>query len=389
MSQEGVNVAEINEIIKKTISILNMNRGQIYKILEDLREQHQQYEQELVNVREEIETVTQESISLEKEDGFMRKRLSEVFKQFTASGEEEAKATYEKASEVRFRFMVKVNREKELRERMRFLEAELVKSAEKIVNAEKVVSQISIALGYLDGDIQQVFDGADKNPEMSIGVKILEAQENERKRIARDIHDGPAQHVANAVMQADICKKIFQRDIEEGFKELTELKGNMEYALKEVRNIIFDLRPMSLDDLGLHQTVQLLVNSFEKETGIAFKSDIKPVYDEVEPIIQVAVYRVMQEILNNVKKHSKAKHVMVRLDFGSEYLLLVISDDGIGFNVEETLNQVKTKGGNYGLMGLIDRVEQLQGEIRIESTVGKGTVFKVTLPVSREIVRNG
>jgi len=109
---------------------------------------------------------------------------------------------------------------------------------------------------------------------------------------------------------------------------------------------------------------------------------------EVESIIQVAVFRIIQEIFNNIKKHSKAKHVEVKLDFGTKYLRLIISDDGIGFDVEETLKKVKTKGTSYGLIGILDRVNQLQGKIQIESSMGKGSVYNVLLPVNREVIRD-
>ena len=122
--------------------------------------------------------------------------------------------------------------------------------------------------------------------------------------------------------------------------------------------------------------------------NIDIKLILKPMQTEIESIIQVAVFRIVQEIFNNIKKHSKANHVEVKLDFGTKYLRLIISDDGIGFNVEETLKRVKTKGTSYGLIGILDRVTQLQGKIHIESTTGAGCVYNVVLPVNREVLRD-
>jgi len=223
---------------------------------------------------------------------------------------------------------------------------------------------------------------------MFIGIKILEAQENERKRISRDIHDGPAQHIANIIMKADICKKIIQNDLNEGLKELSDLKESVKVALKEVRSIIFDLRPMSLDDLGLNKTIEQTVKAISEDFNIDINLKLKPMESEVEPIIQVAVFRIVQEIFNNIKKHSKATHVQVKLDFGTKYLRLLISDDGIGFDVNETLKKVKTKGTSYGLIGILDRVNQLQGQIHIEASPGAGSVYSVVLPVNREVIRD-
>lgn len=227
-----------------------------------------------------------------------------------------------------------------------------------------------------------------KNSEMFMGIKILEAQENERKRVARDIHDGPAQHMSNIVMKVDICKMIITKDLQKGLEELDDLKDSVKVALKEVRGIIFDLRPMSLDDLGLNQTIQETVKPITQESGIDIDLRLKNVKSEIEPIIQVAVYRIIQEVFNNIKKHSKASHAEVRLDFGTKYLILIISDNGVGFDVEETLKRVKTKGASYGLIGIFDRVNQLQGEIDIKSSLGKGTVYNVRLPINREVMKD-
>jgi two-component system, NarL family, sensor histidine kinase DegS len=325
---------------------------------------------------------------LEKQDKDMRKKLVEVSKNFKIYTENDIKCTYDMASDIRIKYFTKQNEEKTVKARRSQLEIVLKKYMGNIEGAEKIVNQISIALGYLEGDVLSLLDGTDKNSEMFMGIKILEAQENERKRIARDIHDGPAQHMANVIMKVDICKKVIEKDLEEGFKELTDLKESVKLALKDVRSIIFDLRPMSLDDLGLNETIKQMVETITGESNIEINIRLKPIKEEIESIIQVAVYRIIQEVFNNIKKHSKAKHAEIKLDFGIKYLMLIISDDGFGFNVEETLKRVKVKGTSYGLIGIFDRVNQLQGEINIKSSMGTGTVYNVKLPINREVIKD-
>lgn len=388
MAINGINVDDINSIIKKTIGAIDSSRNQILQIAENLRSEHEKLNMELDNIRTEIGDVIEEVDKLEKQDKMMRMRLAEVSKNFYVYSESEVKSVYEKTSDIRMKYFAKESEEKALRLRRDRLELDLKKSLINIVSAEKVINQVGIAMGYLDSGILTALEGMDKNSEMFVGIKILEAQENERNRIARDIHDGPAQHMANVVMKVDICNKVILKDIGEGLKELADLRESARAALRGVRNIIFDLRPMSLDDLGLNETLQEVVKTITQETGIKIVLRLKPLKDEIESIIQVAVYRIIQEAFNNIKKHSKAKHVIVKLDFGTQYLMLIISDDGIGFDVNETLNRVKTKGSSYGLIGMFDRVDQLQGEINIESTHGKGTMYKVRLPVNREVIKN-
>ncbi|MGH4119672.1 sensor histidine kinase [Clostridium sp.] len=388
MNNSNIDIGHINDIIKKIIKQISNSREQILEIVDNARLEYENLKTEIVVIRRDIDKVINEVDALEVQDKLMRKKLVEVSKKFNSFNEDEIRSVYENASEIRVKFIMKQNEEKQFRVRRDTLEIALKKSVKNIDNSEKVVNQISIAMGYLEGDILSVLEGADKSSEMFIGIKILEAQENERKRISRDIHDGPAQHIANIIMKTDICSRIIQKDLNAGLKELVDLKESVKVALKEVRSIIFDLRPMSLDDLGLNKTIEQAVKSVSEDFKIDIKLKLKPMQTEVESIIQVAVFRIIQEIFNNIKKHSKAKHVDVKLDYGTKYLRLLISDDGIGFDVDETLKRVKTKGNSYGLIGILDRVKQLQGEIHIESSSGAGSVYNVVLPVNREVIKD-
>ncbi len=383
-----VDISLISEINKKIIGEIDSSREQILDIIDSIRNEQESLKMQLIHIKNETARVINEVDELEKNDKMMRKRLAQVSSEFHKYTEKDIKEVYEKASDIKVKFYTKKNEEKILREKRTQLEVALKKSMKNIENAEKIVSQISIALGYLEGDMYLALGEKDKNSEMFLGIKILEAQEDERRRIARDIHDGPAQHMANAVMKVDICDMVIQKDLKEGLKELASLKESVKIALKEVRNIIFDLRPMSLDDLGLNDTLQEMIESMTRESQMDIKLTLKPIKEEIEPIIQVAVYRIIQEVFNNIKKHSKAKHAEVKLDFGTQYITLVISDDGIGFNVEETLKHVKTKASSYGLIGIFDRVHQLLGKIEIKSSQGIGTTYSVKLPINGEVIRD-
>lgn len=388
MNNIDLDVSVMNKIIKNTIENIGSSRDQILKIVDNIRIDQEKLTLELDKIRNDIAIVIDEVYELEIVDKANRRRLAEVSSNFNKYNESDIKNAYEKASDIRLKLFTKKAEEKSLRDRRDSLEIFLKKSIRNIEDGEKIINHISIAMSFLERDILSALEEADKNSEMFIGIKILEAQENERKRIARDIHDGPAQHMANVVMKVDICKMVIQRDLEEGLKELADLKESVKVALKEVRGIIFDLRPMSLDDLGLSETIKQTLNTISKESNIDIKMILKPVSTEIEPIIQVAVYRIIQEIFNNIRKHSKAKSADVKLDFGTKYLKLIINDDGIGFNVEETLKRVKTKGASYGLIGILDRVNQLQGKIQIKSSEGAGTNYTVKLPINREVIKD-
>ncbi|CDF58763.1 sensor histidine kinase [Thermobrachium celere] len=388
MIRKNTDISEINNIIKKIIEQITSSKEMIVNIIDNIKKEEAEFIFELKELKEKIVLTIKEVDELEALDKRMRQKLADVSSRFDKYSEGEIKDVYDKAYEVRLKLMTKRNEEKILRDKRDRLEMQLKKLEENINNAQKVISQISVALKYLEGEALSLVNVDDKESEMLIGIKILEAQEDERKKIARDIHDGPAQYVASAVMRIDFTKKVIVKDLDKGLNELTELKEVLKTALKEIRAIIFDLRPMSLDDLGLVQTIQEYAKSIKEETDINIDLKLKPINDEVEPIIQVAVYRIIQEILNNIKKHSKAKNVEIKLDYGTKYLMIVVIDDGVGFDVEETLKKVKTQGTNYGLLGIMDRVQQLQGEFELESKKGIGTKFKIKLPVNRGVVKD-
>jgi two-component system sensor histidine kinase DegS len=388
MKNKFVDLDEINIIINKVLGEINSSREQIFNILDNIRNEQEYLEHQIDDVKSSLIKVINEVDDLEMQDKAARTRLAKVSANFKIYTEDDIKKAYEESYDIRIKYFAKRNEEKSLRERRDSLEISLKKAMRNIEGTEKVINQISVAMSYLEGDALSTIDEEEKNSEMFLGIKILEAQENERKRIARDIHDGPAQYMANAIMRVDICKMVIMKDIKEGLKELSELKESVKIALKEVRSIIYDLRPMSLDDLGLTQTIEQVVNTIAQESNIDVELKLKPVQKEIEPIIQVAVYRIVQEIFNNIKKHSKAKHAEVKLDYGTKYLILKISDDGIGFDVDETLKRVKAKGTSYGLVGMLDRVNQLQGKIKIESSIGEGTSYTINLPINREVIKN-
>ncbi|WP_105617251.1 sensor histidine kinase [Vallitalea okinawensis] len=381
-------INKINGIIKRTIKEIDSSRSQILNIVDNARAEYEFIKSELSTIREQISQVIDEVDVLEIKNKKMRQRLAHVSKNFKTFTEEDIKAAYDKASDLKVAYLTKQNEEKSLRSKRTQLEIALKKALNTIKSAENVINQIGIASGFLKGEVLTAIDDMDKSSEMFIGVKILEAQENERKRISRDIHDGPAQHIANIIMKADICERMIQYDVKEGLNELADLKSAVKVALKEVRGIIYDLRPMSLDDLGLNKTIEEHVKTFSREAYIDTDIRLGSIQTEVESIIQIAVYRIVQEILNNIKKHAQANYVEVKLDYGSKYLRLVVTDNGIGFDVDETLNRVKTRGESYGLLGILDRVNQLQGEIKIKSSNRLGTEYIVKLPVNREVIKD-
>lgn len=381
MNTQRETFESINLIIEKVISEINSGKSRVFEIVDRLRDEFERKRIELENVKYRIEKIIVEVDELQSLDKRMRLILANASKEFNSASEKIIRSTYEEALEVRVMYVTKQNEEKELRKQRDELERSLKEYLESIEDADNIVNQINIALGYLEGNIAQEVKGAESDNQMQVGIKILESQERERKRIAREIHDGPAQYIANAMLRIDLCKMIVQRDLQEGLNELDDLKKNVKMALREVRGVLFDLRPISLEQLGLDEALREMANLISEENGIEVDISTKAMEREIEHILEIAVYRLAQEILNNIKKHSKATKVIIRVEYGVDYVYFMINDNGIGFDIKKAIENAKRKGTSYGLIGIFDRVNQLQGKIGIESSPDEGTTYKIKLPV--------
>lgn len=236
-----------------------------------------------------------------------------------------------------------MTREREVYLRSRRDELQMrVRSVENSVErAESIGSQMSVVLEYLSGELGQVTRIVEsaKNRQM-IGLKIILAQEEERKRIAREIHDGPAQMLANLVLRTEIVERMLVKQ-EFGLvqDEVVDLKGQVRNSLEEMRKVIFNLRPMALDDLGLIPTLRKYVHDFEEKTKLRTTLETRGQEHRLSSAMEAAVYRLVQEALSNAAKHAYPSFVLVEITYQAQLIKIVIKDNGLGFNVQKLKNQ--------------------------------------------------
>ncbi len=211
------------------------------------------------------------------------------------------------------------------------------------------------------------------------------AQEHERKRISLEVHDGAAQWMVAACYRIQALHKILNKcNVPRAGMELSEIKNLIDQSTKELRRVIVDLYPPALEELGLFGTLHQNLKNFENETGIACSFEIEGAPPSLPPISQIAIYRVTQEALANVRKHAQATEVDVILRFRGDELSLAIRDNGKGFDLCQVLGNARS-AKNVGLLGMKDRAETLGGTIRMETTEGAGTMVTLTLPLSTSL----
>lgn len=377
-----IQVNSIERILQNATEVMESSKYQIFEICEAARQEYESLMKELERVFEELDATISNVDRLELEYRRSRARLVEVSRDFHRFGEKDIREAYENATHLQS--ALSVNREKEanLRSRRDELYKRIRNVERTIERAEALFSQINVVLEYLSGDLNQVsriLESA-KNRQM-IGLKIILAQEEERKRIAREIHDGPAQSMANLILRTEIAERMLAKgEIAVVKDELGQLKGQVRTELEEIRKIIFNLRPMALDDLGLTPTIRKLTKDFEEKTKVRTKFEVKGKERRLKSGLEVALFRLVQEALSNIVKHAQASYVYVELTYGQQTIRLVVQDNGVGFDVPQTERRLNGNGNHFGLVGMRERVQLLEGKFEIESNANEGTKIVIEVP---------
>jgi two-component system sensor histidine kinase DegS len=309
---------------------------------------------------------------------FARNRLVEVSKAFDRYSHEEVKSAYEQANDFQVQLAVLQQEKIKLRERRDHIERRLINLNETIERAEQLASQMAVVYNFLSSDLKQVGEVIeDAREKQKFGLKIIEAQEEERKKLSREIHDGPAQMMANVLLRSELIERIYHdRGIEEALNEIRDLRKMVKSSLAEVRRIIYDLRPMALDDLGLIPTLKKYLANFEEHNRITVRFQHFGRDQRIPEEYEVALFRLIQEGVQNAYKHASPTEVQVKIEIKPTKVIMIIKDDGVGFDT------TKLKEGSFGLMGMRERVNMLKGELKIQSKKDLGTIISIEVPLT-------
>ena len=379
-------ISHLNRIIKDTLNMIDKSREAIYDIAEGARRECSRLEEELNELKLEVAGIIAQSDVLEAELKKSRIRLANISKNFDRYTQDDIRIAYENADKIRIELAVNRERERYSILRRNDLERRMKEAYGTVNKAELLVNQVGTIMDYLSGDLSNLNDHLDDSEKRKyLAIRVIKAQEEERNRVAREIHDGPAQSMSNVVLKAEICEKLIDIDLDQARSELQNLKKIVRESLKDVRRIIYDLRPMSLEDLGLLPTLQKYVESFSMETGINVSFHRRGLDMAVDnKNLNLTIFRIVQETLNNIRKHSEAKTAEVRVEFTPVSIALKISDTGKGFDTNRIKVEKDDHSGGFGLLSMKERIELMNGKMEVSSQLGKGTVIKVVLPHTEE-----
>ena len=214
---------------------------------------------------------------------------------------------------------------------------------------------------------------------MTLAAQVVQAQEEERNRISIDLHDSVAQWLVGASYRLQTFDQIFSED-QKARRELADMEDTVTKSLKELRRVVVGLRPPALDELGLtHSLRQSLEDLEDDNLECKFRLEGEPV--RLSSTMEIAVYRMCQETLSNIRKHSQASKVNLFIQFQEDRLTVEIRDNGKGFDLYQTLNSA-ISAGHMGLLGMKQRAEMLGGDFNIRTSEGAGTTVTFSLPIS-------
>jgi len=219
-----------------------------------------------------------------------------------------------------------------------------------------------------------------------LSTQMLHAQEQERKRISRELHDEVGQALTAIVLNADFLRAHHGGEMSQQMTQrLDEISSLARQTMEQIRSLSRLLRPSMLDDLGLVPTLRWFTDAFSKRTGLAVELVITGIAEQerLDADIETVLFRVVQEAMTNVAKHAQASSIRLTLARDDQHLALEVEDDGTGFAVDEALHRESADRG-IGLVGMRERVSQLQGRMHLEASPGKGTRLEVWLPQDQE-----
>ena len=395
---EGLEEGQLRRLLTSTIDTIEDNKTQIFDIYQNTRNEVDEARTRLAELKKRVAESIERVDALTVDEQKAKQRLAAVSRNFTEHTEDEIRETYEAVSIIQINLAIAREKEQTMRVERDKLEIRLRYLHNVVARAEHMALSIGSVLSYLSTQVSGVLWKIEAvQKDKFVGARIIKATEEERYRISREIHDGPAQDLANALFTTTITERLMDKDMAEAKKTLAELREELRKCLTGVRQIIFDMRPMALDDLGLPQAVEQLIQLFGERGKLHGTFSMEGEHYTLPKHVEIAIFRIVQEALNNVVHHAKTNKVRVRMHYTSQALTVLIADDGVGFDpshlTEESEEsddaldmetQRRLRGRHFGVIGMEERAKIIGAAIQILSEPGKGT--KVHLRVQNRMV---
>ena len=275
------------------------------------------------------------------------------------------------------------NSELELEHELEDYKKQLPELEEKVTARKEKHQSIEQIRSIIEEQNKRIIE-LEQKKEAKIQHYFMEEQELDRNRIARDLHDSTVQNLTMLVHKTELCTKLLNLDNVRVMLELQTMIENIKMTIDDMREIIYNLRPMSLSNLGLGATLESYCAHIKRNHTIETDFVLTGTEPKIMQIQKITLYRIVQEACNNVVKYAKATKLQVTLAFTEQEVQVKIRDNGVGFDKEKKMKQNSDSLHGFGLSIMKERTNLLEGKFEIESAPQKGTTITVTVPVKIE-----
>ena len=376
MKKESDHKKSINLALDSIITSMNDGKEEIFAITEQINKENRQVKADIAEVRRDIRLYNAQIEKLKKLELESRKTLLIVSSDFDKDNSEDIKDAYDNSYNLQQDLMKKQLEIDSIIKKLELFENRIQKNNELVSKADELLSRIEIMSDYMK------LDSSIDSESEDLFTKWILFQENEKNRIARDIHDGPAQTIASLVIRSDIIRKLIEKDSPNTtiYKEIEQLKFQLRSVIKEIRKIMYDLRPTSLDELGFSSSIHGLISKTEEDCNIKFSVSIDEESEIRNSNLKIICFRIIQESLNNIIKHSKAEKAYIYIKITTDYIDMIVQDNGVGFDTTKI-----NSANSFGLSSLKERVALVNGNVNIDSKFSKGTAINVKIPNKEDV----
>ncbi|MFC1997032.1 sensor histidine kinase [Chloroflexota bacterium] len=330
------------------------------ELITKLRQDVEQKHRELQEISMLVEQSQLEVNKLAQRNATATSKIQQIHGYFDSIPREDIRSTYDSALDAQQRLFV--------------MRGQLEKLQSDQNHLQQHLNQLEIILETFNG-VPTTSTSMMQTSAFGTVEAIIQAQEAERQRLSRQMHDGPAQALSNFILQTEIAMRLFDIDLDQARDELENLKQSATATFQKVRDFIFELRPMMLDDLGLVPTLKRYVEAFKEQNKSDVRLAVTGVERRLESYIEVMIFRAIQELMGNAVRHSQANRINVHIDITDTIVKVGVEDNGKGFDIDTMLEST-----GMGVKVIKERAEMLGGHLELDSTLGQGSNITFQIP---------
>lgn len=372
---------QLDRVFAQVIEALEKSRENIFEINQDCENHCLRLETEIQGINKQIQQVIETVDKLQILERQARIRLMEVSRRFDTMTETDIKKAYENAQAMQIKLQEAQQEEQYLQLRRQELENQIRQYRRINKKADSLLHNASLALKLMQGSSDKLSDTIEKvNRKNQLELWIVEMQEAERRKIARELHDGPAQSLASMLIRLDLVMHMLPEKDHEIRHEIQNIKAIGSESITDVRSIMYDLKPYLMHEQGLHATLKDYFNEYEAKYSFFIDYVTFGQQRQYDLALEVGLLRMVQEAITNVRKHAGVNKALVKFEDNGSHLTLVIKDEGKGFDFGE----IRQKRESYGIVGMQERVKIFGGELEIFSRPGEGAQIIIKVPLEGE-----